>query len=435
MPRRNLLIIVVVAIVSAICFRQADSAHRSEYGQMYDTFTEVLKKVDQEYLREVDNRVLFEGALHGMASKLDPYSAYIGPKQYPNLKSTLKQTFEGLGIRIDKEEGSDLPVVVSPMADSPALQAGVRAGDKILQINGESTAGLPLEKIVDRLREETEGAVKLTVQHKGETAPVTLAIKPASFAVPVVLGDSRGPDNKWNWLLNGHSDIGYIRLTSFGEHSDSELKAALEELAERHVKGVILDLRNNGGGMLNKSIQVCELFLSEGRIVSTRGRNGVEKDVYDANGSAEFANLPLVILINQYTASASEIVAACLQDHKRAIIVGQQSWGKGTVQNVIDLEHGRSGLKLTTASYWRPSGRDIHRHEDNKGQTDWGVQPDAGYEVKLTDEETQNLARAREQRDVVRNGETAAAEAEPPPSVPDPQLAKALEALQSLLAK
>jgi len=434
MPRRNLLIIVIVTVVSAVCFRQADSAHRSEYGQMYDTFTEVLKKVDQEYLREVDNRVLFEGALHGMVSRLDPYSAYIGPKQFPDLKSTLKQTFEGLGIRIEKEEGSDLPVVVSPMADSPALLAGVRAGDTILQINGEPTDGLPLDKIVERLREDTGGPVQLSIRHKGDTDPVTLSIKPASFAVPVVLGDSRGPDNQWTFLLDGHPDIGYVRLTSFGERTDSELKAALRWLTERNVKGVILDLRNNGGGMLNKSIEVCEMFLKEGRIVSTRGRNSVEKEIYDAKGSAEFADLPLVILVNQYTASASEIVAACLQDHKRAVIVGQQSWGKGTVQNVIDLEHGRSGLKLTTASYWRPSGRDIHRHEDNKQQTDYGVQPDPGYEVKLTDEETRDLAKARDQRDVVRAEGSPAAETDSAAAT-DPQLAKALEALQSLLAK
>ncbi|HEY2838113.1 MAG TPA: S41 family peptidase [Pirellulales bacterium] len=435
MPRRNLLLIVIVAIVSAVCFRQADSAHRSEYGQMYDTFTEVLKKVDQDYLREVDNRVLFEGALQGMVSKLDPYSAYIGPKQFPDLKSTLEQKFDGLGIRIGKEEGSDLPIVISPMADSPAFLAGVRAGDSILQINGTPTAGVAVDKIVERLREQTDGAVRLTVRHKGEAGPVELSVERASFAVPVVLGDSRGPDNQWSFLLDGHKDIGYLRITSFGQHTDEELRKALEWLRERKVRGVILDLRNNGGGMLSKSIEVCNLFLKEGRIVSTRGRQGVEKEVFNASGAAEYANLPLVILVNQYTASASEIVAACLQDHKRAIIIGQRSWGKGTVQNVIELEHGRSGLKLTTASYWRPSGRDIHRHEDNKQQTDWGVQPDAGYEVKLTDEETQELAKARDQRDVVRAGGTPAAEADDPSSTPDPQLAKALEALQSLLAK
>jgi len=432
MPRRNLMLIAVVSLISAVCFRQADSAHRSEYGRMFDTFTEVLNKVDQEYLREVDNRVLFEGALHGMVSRLDPYSAYISPKQFPELKSTLEQKFDGLGIRIGKEEGSDLPVVISPMADSPAFLAGVRANDTILQINGRSTAGATVSEIVDRLREQPDEPVRLIVQHQGETTPVELSIQRASFAVPVVLGDLRGEDNQWGYQLSGHPEIGYVRVTSFGRYTVKELKAALETLTEQHVRGVILDLRNNGGGMLTEAIGMCNLFLKEGRIVSTRGRHGVERETWDADGDALFADLPLVILVNQYTASASEIVAACLQDHHRATIVGQRSWGKGTVQNVIDLEHGRSGLKLTTASYWRPSGRDIHRHEDNKTQEDWGIQPDTGYEVKLTEDETVELAKARDQRDIVRAADATTAEL---PALDDPQLAKALEALQSLLAK
>jgi carboxyl-terminal processing protease len=440
MPRHNLVVLVAAAIVSVICFRQADSAHRSEYGRMYDTFSEVLKEVDSHYLRKVENRQLFEGALQGMMSRLDPYSAYIGPDQFADFVATLEQKFGGIGIEVAINPETKALTVTTPIADSPAFAAGIRAGDIIETIDGESTVGLELEEIVTRLRGK-KGVVELTVLHQGESEPVEISVGRAVIPIPSVLGDSRDDENHWQYFLPGHNRIGYVRIANFGENTAHELEGALTWLSEREARGLILDMRNNRGGVFDQAIAVSDLFLKEGRIVSTRGRDGEEIKAENASGDAPYPDLPLVVLVNQHTASAAEIVAACLQDHHRAIVVGQRTYGKGTVQNVIRLEGGRSLLKLTTASYWRPSGQDIHRHQDAKDQEHWGVQPDPGYEVVLSEEETNNLTQQRHKGDVLRTGPAAAepADGATPPAEStapaDPQLARGLEALQTLLPK
>ncbi len=436
MPRRNLLALLVIAIASVICYRQADTAHRSEYGRMFDTMTEVFNEVDRHALRKVEDRVLFEGALQGMVSKLDPYSAYIGPDHYGDFQSMLKQKFDGIGIKFEIDDESKLPIVVSPMVDSPAYLAGIRAGDQILEIDGASPRGQAMQDIVKLLRGKSGEPVVLTVQHQGDRGTDEITIRRGSFPVPVVLGDTRDADNHWNFFLHGHEGIGYVRITTFGDNTVKELKAALAWLAERHAKGLILDLRNNGGGVLTEATETCDLFLPAGRIVSTRGRDGNELKSWDASGDAPYGGLPMVVLVNQFSASASEIVSACLQDHNRAVIVGQRTWGKGTVQDVIPLEGGRSGLKLTTASFWRPSGQDLHKHQGAKDDDPWGVKPNPGYEVKLSDDETGSLAKQRDRRDVVRPAGQAASDSAttaPADEVADPQLEKGLEALQTLL--
>ncbi|HVU88092.1 MAG TPA: S41 family peptidase [Pirellulales bacterium] len=440
MPRQNLVVLVIAAVVSIVCFRQADSAHRSEYGRMYDTFAEVLKEVDAYYLRKVENQQLFEGALQGIMGRLDPYSAYIGPDQFAEFVATLEQRFGGVGIEVTINAETGALEVTTPLADSPAFAAGVRAGDIIKKIDGRSTEGLvpdDIDEIVGRLRGR-QGVVQLTVMHKGETEPVEISIGRAMIPVDSVLGDARDAENHWDFFLAGEERIGYVRIANFGENTERELNEALAWLAERNVRGLILDLRNNRGGVFDQAVATCDLFLKEGRIVSTRGRDGVEIKAEEASGNAPYAELPLVVLVNQHTASAAEIVAACLQDHGRAIVVGQRTYGKGTVQNVIRLEGGRSLLKLTTASYWRPSGQDIHRYPDIKDQEHWGVQPNAGYEVPLDEAATNELARRRHQRDVIRAGDEAPPAVEQPPEVAtseDPQLKRALEALTALLAR
>lgn len=440
MPRQNLVVLVIAAVVSIVCFRQADSAHRSEYGRMYDTFAEVLKEVDAHYLRKVENQQLFEGALQGIMGRLDPYSAYIGPDQFAEFVATLEQRFGGVGIEVTINAETGALEVTTPLADSPAFAAGVRAGDIIKKIDGRSTEGLvpdDIDEIVGRLRGR-QGVVQLTVMHKGETEPVEISIGRAMIPVDSVLGDARDAENHWDFFLAGEERIGYVRIANFGENTERELNEALAWLAERNVRGLILDLRNNRGGVFDQAVATCDLFLKEGRIVSTRGRDGVEIKAEEASGNAPYAELPLVVLVNQHTASAAEIVAACLQDHGRTIVVGQRTYGKGTVQNVIRLEGGRSLLKLTTASYWRPSGQDIHRYPDIKDQEHWGVQPNAGYEVPLDEAATNELARRRHQRDVIRAGDETPPAVEQPPEVAtseDPQLKRALEALTALLAR
>src|SRR5262249_35835966 len=218
--------------------------------------------------------------------------------------------------------------------------------------------------------------------------------------VDTVMGDTRKPDDSWNFMLDPEKRIGYIRLASFSRDTVGDLRKALEELQRLKMRGLVLDLRFNTGGLLTSAVEVCNMFISEGRIVSTKGRNTQEK-VWDAVKGGQFEGFPIAILVNHYSASASEIVSACLQDHHRAIVVGDRTWGKGSVQNVIELEDGKSALKLTTATYTRPNGHNIHRFPDAKDSDEWGVKPDPGMEVRLDDAEMNMLLADRYQRDMV----------------------------------
>ena len=206
-----------------------------------------------------------------------------------------------------------------------------------------------------------------------------------------VLGDRRKADDHWEFMYDEKGRIGYIRISAFSQETAKELRTALEDLKRRNVRGLILDLRFNPGGLLRSAIEVSNLFISSGRIVSTKGRNTPER-VWDAQDDAIFEGIPMVILVNHYSASASEIVSACLQDHKRAVIMGERTWGKGSVQNIIELENGRSALKLTTAAYKRPSGKNIHRFPNSKDKDEWGVMPDLGYELGLNEQRDPRVA-------------------------------------------
>jgi carboxyl-terminal processing protease len=220
--------------------------------------------------------------------------------------------------------------------------------------------------------------------------------------------------------------IAYIRVIGFGRHTSEDLQQVLQQLADQKLRGLILDLRFNPGGLLSSAIEVSDLFIAKGRIVSTEGRN-VEARVWDAEEKGTFEGFPMAVLVNRYSASASEIVAACLQDHHRAVIIGERTWGKGSVQNIVQLEGGASALKLTTAGYHRPNGKNIHRFPNAKDSDDWGVLPDPGFEVKLSGKEMTQLIAQRRQKDVVRKNGEAKPEAVEAAEFVDPQLQKALE--------
>ncbi|MDE2506232.1 MAG: S41 family peptidase, partial [Planctomycetota bacterium] len=225
----------------------------------------------------------------------------------------------------------------------------------------------------------------------------------AIIDVPSVLGDHRKPDDHWDFMLDRDKKIGYIRISSFIQNTTQELKAALDELKQEGMKGLVLDLRDDPGGLLSAAVEVSDLFLEEGKIVSTKGRNSPER-IFSAHKDGTYTDFPMVVMVNESTASAAEIVSAALQDHKRAAIVGQRSFGKGSVQNILDLEDGKSVLKLTIATYWRPSGKNIHRFKNAKESDEWGVSPDKGLEVKLTPKEHLDWALARQRRDMVAFG-------------------------------
>ena len=432
MPRRTLWLIFIVAVASLACYERAD---RNPYGRW---FSEVLDTVNRYYVEPVDDQKLFEGALNGMIGRLDEYSAFLPRNQASQFQETIDQQYGGIGIEVNLEgENKDL-TVMSPLVGTPAYKAGVRAGDKIVAIDGKSTANRTLNDIVGWLRGHPGDPVTLSVLRTGQEDPLTFELVRARIKVDSVLGDLRAPDGSWNFFLPGEDKIGYLRINSFGETTVEELNAALVWLTERDCRGVILDMRNNPGGLLQGAEEVCDLFLPKGAtIVTTRGRDERVQRKAEATGSGQYQQLPLVVLVNDKSASAAEIVAACLQDHKRASVVGERTWGKGTVQNVIPLEGGRSLLKLTIASYWRPSGKNIHRLESSIADDEWGVKPSAGHEVKLDEEQTASMEEARRRRDVlphVSPGEAPPGASDTPLDF-DPQLKAAVELLQNELKK
>ncbi len=421
MPLRNLVAIMLAAVLSLACYEKAS---RNRYAAVVAS---AMQTIEDNYFEEVEPRELFERAMEGMVSGLDEYSDYIPPKLYLQFQQSIEQEFVGIGIVVDGPPNIERITVVSPVYDSPAYRAGVRAGDVILRIDGESTEGRILTDCVDAIKGLQGTTVELLVQHMGDEDPVSLKIRRDVIRTRSVLGDTRGEAGRWNYYLQQHPDIGYVRITTFGEHTIEELEEVLR-FEDHPVKSLILDLRGNAGGLLSAAVDTCDMFLDEGVIVSTRGRGGSEQRTFSArSGVIVDRRLPVVVLVDRFSASASEIVAACLQDYGRAKVVGQRTWGKGTVQNIIPLESGRSALKLTTASYWRPSGKNIHRGREDTEQHDWGVRPDEGLQVMLTDEQYRDLFEQRRQRDILFNGGDPV---DDPPPIDDEQLNRAIEAVR-----
>ena len=405
-----------------------------EYLRLFRLLAEAFDQVDRNYVKEIDRRRLMEAAVRGMLAELDPYSGYVSPRQLQSFKAGVENEFGGVGVQVAIEKGQ--LVVISPLVGSPAYRAGLMAGDLVLEIDGQTTDGLTLDEAVRRMQGKVGEAVTMKVKHRHATAPESVALQRELIRLETVLGETRPPNDQWQWLVDDQQRFGYIRVTAFGRHTADELRKALESLKASQLRGLILDLRSNPGGLLSAAIEVSDLFIATGRIVSTEGRNAKPK-VWDAHQPGTFEGFPLVVLVNRYSASASEIVAACLQDHGRAVIVGERTWGKGSVQNVLELEEGASMLKLTTAGYHRPSGKNIHRFPDATEKDDWGVIPNDGFQVSLSAQEMSQLARLRRDRDIVRPARPDSKEESPDPAPPvvDRQLQKALEYLAQQLKK
>jgi carboxyl-terminal processing protease len=378
---------------------------------------DVLEEVQQKYVKELDSdkmRMLVEDMINNGLEKLDPHSNFINAEEYRQFQQQSRGRFGGVGIRIERDLRTDQIIVESPIPGTPAYEAGVQAGDIIVKIDGKPTEGMATRKVVELIQGEPGEKVTLTVLHEGEKKPVDLEITRAEIHIDSVMSDQRQKNNlaEWDFWVDPLSKIAYLRLVAFTETTMVELTKVVQSLERQGMRGLIIDLRNNPGGLLRSAVEVSSLFVEEGkRIVSTKGRKQ-EDQIYNSKlpgGIRPMTNLPIAVLINRYSASASEIVAAALQDYFRAVIIGERSYGKGSVQNVILLENGTSALKLTTASYWRPSGNNIHRfspawQEDDKEE--WGVRPSPGFEVKLSDEERINYFKWRRQRDVVRRDGT-----------------------------
>lgn len=439
--RCALLILLVGTLPAVAAPTETAKKPKDNDYELYKILVDTIDQVERNYVNQVDRRDLIESAIRGVLSKLDPYSSYIGPDELDRFRSSVESEFGGIGIQIAIEEGQ--LQILSPMYGTPAYRAGLLAGDHIVEIDGKNTDGLTLDEVVERLKGDEGTSVTLTVVHAGKESKEKVAIKREKIRIETVLGDRRKADGTWEYLLDGRQRIGYVRLTAFSRDTASQLQQVLTRLKGENLRGLIVDLRFDPGGLLNAAIEVSDLFVSEGRIVSTKGRSNPER-TWDARKEGSFEGFPMVVLVNRFSASAAEIVAACLQDHKRAVVIGERTWGKGSVQNVIELEDGHSALKLTTASYRRPSGKNIHRFPDAKDSDEWGVIPDPGFEIKLDDNEMAGLIHQRRQRDILQSPANGVGPKGEPPQKPsnetapapvDRQLQAAVKYLTTELAK
>lgn len=388
---------------------------------------------------DLDNHKDIDFALQQMLRKLDPYTTYIDPKALSRFHQDTTGKFTGIGIQIQRNTARDALQVMTPIKGSPAYKAGVLAGDLITTIVREedstgkkldkpqviSTKGLSTDQAVEKILGKPGTKVKVIVEREGADKPLEFEITRDVIEVETVLGSRRQENDDWDYWVDPVNKIGYIRLTSFARNSSRDLSRVLAKLKKQQLKGFILDLRFNPGGLLTSAVEISELFIGDGLIVTIKPRVGREASYYGSLGS--YLDFPMVCLVNSGSASGSEIVAACLQDHKRAIIVGERSYGKGSVQNIQPFEQGE--LKLTTASFWRPSGKNLNKSStDGKENDEWGVTPDKGFLVKLERREQYELETYQRSLDVIPRRDLPAKEKKP--EFKDKQLESALQYLR-----
>lgn len=436
MSRRNIawvLGIVAFSLLGLVVVANAPSRENDRDYELVRLVVDVLHEVRNRYVTEVSpqrERKLVEDMINGGLERLDSHSTFINNRDLKQFNRTSKGKFGGIGVQVGYDRNNrGLLTVISPMVGTPAYEAGVLAGDIILKIDGKNADTMRLDEAVDMIQGDPDTTITLTVLHDGGKEPVDIPIRRSIIKVQSVLGDRRKENKDWDYYLDDKSRIGYLRITSFSETAAAEVREIIIAQQKEGLRGLILDLRNNPGGLLRAAVEIADMFLTEGKIVSTRGRYQQE-EIIEARPEGTMLlpaeRYPIAVLINRNSASASEILAAALQDHHRAVVIGERSFGKGSVQNIIDLENKSSALKLTTASYWRPSGKNIHRFPDSKETDEWGVKPDAGYEVALKDEERLEFLMDRSERDIIRDKKTTEVKPAKKPYV-DKVLQKAVE--------
>ncbi|HHT9109080.1 MAG TPA: S41 family peptidase [Candidatus Wunengus sp. YC63] len=326
----------------------ADQTKESVYEE-YEEFVKVVKELQDKYVDEIKINTILVNAYRGMLSGLDPYSQYFSPEDMEDLKIETEGEFEGLGIEVIVKDG--LLTVITPLLDSPAFKAGILVGDRIIKIDGESTENMTIRDAVKKLRGKLGTKITLTVVHEGDTTPTDITIERAKIHVQSIRG-ARMVDNDYK--------VGYLAVTNFQENTVRDMDAAIQDLLKKGMKCLVLDLRFNPGGLLNVAVDMADKFLERGVIVSTKGRDKTQNYVYQAHKKGTYPNFPLVVLVNNGSASASEIVAGAIKDHKRGLLLGIKTFGKGSVQSLIPVGDGKAALKLTTARYYTPSGVCIH---------------------------------------------------------------------------
>ena len=435
--------------------RTATAAPETPY-RWFDPVIDLRALLMQGFVDVPDERAMQRAVLDAMVRALrDPYTVYVPPDDEGDFNKAISGAYVGIGVELDLEDGR--PVVITPMDDSPALEAGVLPGDVILSVDGTSTQGAGAAHLEELLPGEPGSTVRLRLRRPdGTEREVTVARR--HVETRTVKGVARTPDG-WRWSLDPDRRIAYVRITQFTERTASELDAALAKIRADGVSGLVLDLRGNGGGSLEAAVAVADRFMPAGAIVSLRGR-GDKGRTWDAGASPEDVLVPMVVLVNEGSASASEVVAGALQEGRHARVVGTRSYGKGSVQEVRALPDGMGTLKLTTARYQLPSGRNVGRLP---GATRWGVEPESGFHVPMTEADQLANADARRGWEAIAPGApgpssqatqtraqdagTGAAQLAPAPTpqpdwqapgsirtrAHDPQLAAALEAMQGFL--
>ena len=409
-------VLVVAVFLAAIGVPQAES---SDTFRQLKLFGDVFERVRAEYVEDVTDETLIESAINGMLTALDPHSGYLDAKKYRDMQVQTKGEFGGLGIEVTMEDG--LVKVVSPIDDTPAYRAGIQAGDVITHINREPVLGMTLAEAVERMRGPVDTSIALTLRRAGRDDPLDVSMARAVITISPV-----------RWRTEG--DIGYLRVTAFNEQTETALRDAIDQLQAglgSSLKGMVLDLRNNPGGLLEQAVAVADVFLDRGEIVSTRGRRNDSIQRFNARRGDLVDGRPMVVLINGGSASASEIVAGALQDHDRAIVMGTQSFGKGSVQTIMPLP-GHGAIRLTTARYYTPAGTSIQAK---------GILPDIEVQqsrVEVIDEGSSRREadlRGRLENDQGGQGEVVAddesVEGEPG-EAEDYQLARALDLLRGV---
>ncbi len=355
-------VIIASVFLSFIC--TSASFSKNNLYEKIDLFGEVLENIKKEYVDDVDQAEVMDSAINGVLQSLDPYSAYMSPELFKEMQTDTRGEFGGLGIEIGMESG--VVKVISPIDDTPAAKAGIKAGDYIVKIGKEQVQGKSLLEAVKLMRGPVGTSINLTIRRKNVKKPIEFSITRKIIEVQSV--SSR--------VIGDQENLGYIRLKSFNENSDKQFLKSVKKFEKKpKIKGYVLDLRNNPGGLLTQAINITDFFLEDGEIVSTKGRRISETRKFFARRGDEIKGKPIVVLINNGSASASEIFAGALKDHKRAIILGENSYGKGSVQSIIPLTNG-GGMRLTISKYYLPSGKSI---------SEVGVTPDILVEAEGED--------------------------------------------------
>jgi carboxyl-terminal processing protease len=342
---KNIYSIFLIIFLLLTNFKYVVAANDDDIYKKIDLFSEVLDKINKEYVEEIDQSEVMDAAINGVLQSLDPYSAYMSPESFQNMQTETSGKFGGLGIEVSMEAG--VVKVISPIDESPAYKVGVKAGDYIVKINEHQVQGKTLIEAVDLMRGSVGSDIEITVRRKGVKKAIIFKITREIIKIQSV--KSKKIDNS----------IGYIRLTAFNENSSSQIKKKINEFSKnKNIKGYILDLRNNPGGLLSQAIKISDFFLTNGEIVSTKSRKDSENRRWFANKGDIIDGKVLIVLINYGSASASEILAGALKDNKRAILVGESSYGKGSVQSIIHLKNS-GAIRLTISKYYLPSGKSI----------------------------------------------------------------------------